>query len=192
MNQRCIENQTPPDLQLGAIVDDGEFFRNLKKDHVAKRYENDSDGDPRFGFKITKRHWKDANRQAGGLSVNLRSCIHSEVCSLTLLPCGEHYFHVAVLDLQAMNGSGLLTSPLVAQYSPVEETHNRCHFEIVPRDSTALGWMELGVLLDNPFPQAKVPSTEEEKSRADAACTQYRSYCDIRRWVRREDGKLAI
>jgi hypothetical protein len=190
MNQRCIENQTPPDLKPGATVDYGEFFRNLKDEHVVKRYGNDDNESPLYGFKLSTKHWKYADKQAGGLSVNLRSCIHSEVCSIALHPGSEDYFHVALIDLKAMNDCGLLASPLVAQYSPIEETHNRCHFEIVPLDGTVLKWMELRVFLDSPFPQVKVPSTSEEKGRATAAYTAYRSYCDIRRWVRRKDGTL--
>ena len=167
----------------------GQFFRNLKKEHVAKRYENDKE-DPQYGFKFTTRHWKYANQQGIGLSVNLRSCIHSEVCSIALHPGGEDYFHVARIDLQALNSCGLLTSPLVAQYSPIEETQNRCHFDIVPLDSTASGWMELQVLLDARFPRVRIPSTTEEKANALAAYTQFCSYCDIRRWVRQQDGTI--
>ena len=184
MNQRCIDQQTPPQMEMGQVVTEGEFFRNLKKEHVAKRYEGDDDDTPVFGFKLTTNHWKSADRQPGGLSVNLRSCIHSEVCSIAVHPDRESYFHVALIDLDALNRSGLLTSLLVAQYSPDEETQNRCHFEIVSLDGTVLKWMELRVSLDSAFPQAKVPSTNEAKSMAAAAYSQFRSYCNIRPWVR--------
>lgn len=192
MNQRCIEQQTPPEIVPGDVVSEGEFFRNLKKEHVTKRYEEDDNENPVYGFKLHKKHWRYADRQGQGLSVNLQSCIHSEGCSIALHPDGENYFHVAVLDVKAINACGLLTSPLVAQYSPAVKTQNRCHFDIVPSDGTALKWMELGVLLDDPFPPAKLPSTKDEKIRAATAYAQYRSYCDIHRWVRREDGKLTL
>ncbi len=193
MNQRCIDEQTPPRMQPGDLLTEGEFFRNLKKEHVVKRYEDDDNGNPVYGFKLSKKHWKYADRQSEGLSANLRSCIRSAACSIALHPGGEDYFHVAALDLKAINDCRLLTSPLVAQYSPNEQTHNRCHFEILPLEGTVLKWMELSVFLDTPFPKAKVPSTDEAKSRAAVAYTQFRSYCDIRRWVRREeDGKLVI
>jgi hypothetical protein len=180
-------------MESGDVLTGDEFFRNLKKEHVVKRYEDDDNENPVYGFKLSTRHWKYADRQSEGLSVNQRSCIRSAVCSIALHPGGEDYFHVAVLDLKAINDCGLLTSPLVARYSPNEQAHNRCHFEIVPLDGTVLKWMELRAFLDSPFPKAKVPSTDEEKSMAGAAYTQYQSYCDIRLWVRRkEDGKLVI
>lgn len=191
MNQRCIETQTPPDMERGAIVDDGEFFRNLKKEHVAKRYEKDPDGNPRFGFKIHKSHWKYADHQNGPLSVNLRSCMHTERCSIALQPDGEHYFHVAILNLRALNETGLISSPLVAQYSPREETHNRCHFEIAPLDGTVLQWMQLGMCLDSPFPSScKLPVPGPEEVQATAAHEQFQSYCRIVLWVRQKDGTL--
>jgi hypothetical protein len=190
MKQRCIENQTPPpDLEPGDTVDNGEFFRNLKKDHVAKRYAKDSDDNPRFGFKIRKCHWKYADHQTGPLSVNLRSCIHTEQCSIALQPDGEAYFHVAVLDLRALNESGLISSQFVAQYLPIDEAHNRCHFEIMPLDGTVLQWMQLGACFDTPFPSAcKLPAVGEEENQATAALKQFCSYCRIVRWVRQKDG----
>ena len=193
MKQRCIEQQTAPSIEHGDVVSEGEFFRNLKREHVSKRFAGDDDKNPAYGFKLSNSHWKDADRQGQGLSVNLRTCIHSEACSIAMHPFAEGYFHVAVLDLGAMNVSGLLASPLVAQYAPVEDTRNRCHFEIMPLDGTVLPSMALRVLLNDPFPPAaKLPSTNDERSRAAAAYTQYRSYCEIRRWVRREDGKLTL
>jgi hypothetical protein len=200
MNQRCIDEQTPPRtesgdaLAAGDLLTEGEFLRNLKKRHVVKRYEDDDNENPAYAFKLSPEYWKSVERQSGGLSVNLRSCIHSEVCSIALhRPGGEHFFHVAILNLRAINDCGVLTSPVVAQYTPNDETNNRCHFDLVSLDGTVLKWMELRVFLDSPFPKTKVPSTDEEKSTAAAANAQYQSYCNIRLWVRRkEDGKLVI
>jgi len=173
-------------------MDDGEFFRNLKKEHIAKRYGNDpDDDDPRFGFRIHKKHWRYADRQSGPLSVNLRSCMHTERCSIALQPDGEDYFHVAILNLRALNASGLISSRLVAQYSPIECPQNRCHFEIVPLDGTVLQWMHLAVCLDTPFPSScKLPAAGQEHDQATAAYEQFQSYCRIVRWVRKKDGTL--
>jgi hypothetical protein len=198
MNQRCIDNQTPPKLNAGEVVEDGVFFRNLKKSHIAKRYENDSDDHPRFGFKITKRHWADAASQ-GLLSVNLESCLHSAQCSIALQPVSEHHYHVAVLNLRKVNialetikSSDEPSSQLVAKYSPVESPRNLCHFEIQSKDGTILDWMKLRVLLDSPFPECRLPShdTEEERD-AITAYEKFKSYCKIARWIRSKDGGLA-
>jgi hypothetical protein len=190
MNRSCIENQTPPNLDLGAILEDGEFFRNLKREHVRKRFTADLDENPRFGFRIHKSHWKYAEQQSASLSVNLRSCMHRECCSIALQPGGEHYYHVAILNLGAINDSRLIPSKLVAQYAPIGET-NRCHFEIVPLDGTVLQWMALGVSLDSPFPPPdKLPAPGAEEVKATLAYEEFQTCCKIVHWVRQKDGAL--
>lgn len=189
MYQRCIDEQTPPGKQPGDTVDEGEFFRNLRKEHVAKRHQGDDEHQPEYGFKLHKRRWKYWDQQRSGLSVSLRSCIHSEVCSIALQPGGEDYFHVAVIDLGAINACGLLSSSFVARYEPAPP--NVCHFVIWPLDGTVLKWMELAELLDDPFPPAnRLPATPEEEAGAKSAYERYRSYIDIRCWVRKKDGSL--
>ncbi|MGD0899909.1 MAG: hypothetical protein ABR915_18910 [Thermoguttaceae bacterium] len=177
-------------MKVGDCVESGEFLRNLKKEHVVKRYAGDDDENPAYGFKLSKKHWKYADVQQGALSVNLRSCIRTERCSIALHPGGEDYFHVAIIDLGAINGSAVFP-PLVAQYRPIEEIPNRCHFEIIPRDGTVLQWMEVAVWLDAPFPPAaKLPATAKEKRTAAAEYAKYRHYFNVRRWVRGKDGVL--
>ncbi|HUT11266.1 MAG TPA: hypothetical protein VMY42_12265 [Thermoguttaceae bacterium] len=189
MYQRCIDHQTAPGNQPGDTINEGEFFRNLKKDHVAKCYGGDDEHQPEYGLKLRKRHWQYWGQQRSGLSVNLRSCIHSEVCSIALQSGGEDYFHVAIIDLGAINACGLLSSSFVAQYDPAPP--NMCHFVILPLDGTVSKWMELAEVLDTPFPPAnKLPATSDEKARARLAFDQYRSYIDVRRWVRKTDGSL--
>lgn len=194
MKQRCIEKQSPPEMELGNVVSEGKFFRNLKKEHIAKRYAGDDDDNPVYGFKLHKRHWKYADQQQGPLSVNLRSCIHSASCSIALHPDPDekNYFHVATIDLGAFNESEIFrSSPLVAQYQPIDDIPNRCHFEIVPRDGTILQWMMIGAALDEPFPPAnKLPASVEDIKMATEQHTKYRSFFDIRRWVRNKDGTL--
>lgn len=188
MSQQCIDQQIAPDMEPGDTLEHGQFFRNLKKKHVAKRYAGDDDGHPEYGFKFTKPHWIYADRQPGQLSVNLRSCMRSEVCSIALHPGGENYFHVAVIDLATLNQS--LDSSFVAQYSPLCD--NACHFEIMPLDGTVSKWMELGELFDRPFPPGKMPNSKQDKAKAAKEYAEYRAYCDIQRWVRRKDGSLQL
>lgn len=190
MYQRCIDEQTPPALRRGDVLDQGEFLRNLRKDHIAKRYPKDADDEPEYGYKLKTRQWRFWGQQVGGLSVNLRSCIHSEACSIALDPNGQDCFHVARIDLGALNTARLMTSPLVAQYDPARP--NECHFLILARDGTISVWMELATALDGPFPgDTKLPTNEEEQAQAKEACDRYRSLIDIRGWVRARDGTLS-
>lgn len=187
MSQQCIDQQIAPDMEPGDTVKHGQFFRNLQKGHVAKRYAGDDDSNLEYGLKLTTSHWKYADRQSGQLSVNLQACMHSEVCSIALHPEGENYFHVAVIDLAALNR--LLDSPFVAKYSRLPD--NKCHFEIMPLDGTVSKWMEIRELFDRPFPPGKMPNSKQDKAKAAKEYAEYRAYCDIRRWVRRkEDGSL--
>jgi hypothetical protein len=190
MYQRCIDEQTPPTLTRGDVVDQGEFLRNLKKDHIAKRYAKDTDDKPEYGYKLKSRQWKHWGEHVCGLSVNLRSCIHSEVCSIAIDPNGPGYFHVARIDLGTINHSGLMTSPLVAQYDPVPP--NECHFLILPRDGTVSVWMELATVLDDlSLDVVNLPTNEEEQAQAKTAYDRYRALIDIRAWVRARDRTLS-
>ena len=176
-------------MRPGDTRRDGEFFRNLRKEHVRRRNQEDDNDQPEYGYTLDRRHWQYWDKQRSGLSTNLASCIHSEVCSIALHPDGEDYFHVARIDLGAINRSGLLSSLLEAQYEP--DPPNRCHFVIVPLDGVATKWMELRNALDALLPRAsKLPTTDEEKAKARAACDKHRSLIDIRCWVRKKDGSL--
>ncbi len=191
MRQHCIESQTPPYLERGATVETGQFFRNVLRDQVKKRYEGDADENPVYGFKIHRRHWSHADRPPGAMSVNLATCMHSEKCSLALQRGGEQYYHVAILDLGAINSSDILNFVLVAQYKPVDDIPNHCHFEILPKDGVVMKWMEFCAVLDEPFPECKkLPGNEREQQEASKAAEQYRSFVDIKRWVRDRDGLL--
>ncbi len=189
MYQNCVDNQTPPNMKPGDTTPSGKFFRNLRKEDVAKRYEDDDNEQPEYGFKLKKRYWKYV-LQHPLFSTNLCSCIHTEECSIVLQPDNNRFFHVALIDLGVLNQSPLLTSQFLAQYKPVEESQNRCHFEISPTEGTALKWMQVGALLDDPFPEKQLPITPEEKARAKQEYQRYCSYFDIRGWVRKKDGTL--
>lgn len=177
-------------MERGDTIDHGEFFRNLKKEHVAKRYQGDDDHRPEYGFKLRKRHWKYWDQHRSGLSVNLQSCIHSEVCSIVLHSEADDYFHVARIDLGAINRCPSLSSSFVAQYDPAPP--NKCHFVILAFEGTVSKWMELADLLDDPFPPAKkLPTTPGETATARSAHENYRSYIDIRFSVRKANGSLS-
>lgn len=189
--QQCIDAQDPPELSRGDTVDTGRFFRNVRRDHVVKRYSEDDNDQPQYGFKIKRRHWQHANRPPGAMSVNLVTCMHSEKCSLSLQPGGENYYHVAILDLGAINSAQVLSFVLVAQYKPVDDIPNHCHFEVVPKDGVVMKWMEFSAVLDEPFPDCgKLPGNEQERQEATKAAEQYRSFVDIKRWVRNRNGTL--
>ena len=171
MRQKCIDQRTPPKMELGAVVKNGEFYRNLKKKHAPKRYSGDNDENPKYGYKIANNHWKSEDQHEGQLSVNLVACIHSEVCSIAIHPNAKDYFHVALINLDRLNEALLglnLNSPLVAQYRPI--TGNLCHFEIMPRDGTTLMWFALATFLDDAFPHPrKMPARWRPH---DARCRQ--------------------
>jgi hypothetical protein len=193
MYQKCIDQQTPSEKEPGAELDRGEFFRNLKKNHVVKRYEGDDNEKPRFGFKIHKRHWNYAQQQTGPLSVNQKSCIHSEVCSIALQPGNDDYYHVAVINLQSLNREIIEMKSdealfLVASYQPLE--NNRCHFELIPKNGTTLAWMAIAAFFDDPFPPGKMPADKEEERKADVAFKKFSSCIQIIRNVRDKNKSL--
>lgn len=184
LREQCVKNQTPPRIKRGDEEYAGYFFRNLKRKHVAKRYEKDKDEDPEYGYTITKRHWTEAGTAGGAFSVNLVDCIHSRECSIAIQPGSQEYYHVARINLAEVNGLSGLSTRFVAQYQPVEEDQNSCHFEILPTDGTILKWMELYEILEGPFPVGKLPQSKEEKRKAESECERYAQILQIRRWVR--------
>jgi hypothetical protein len=194
MYQKCIDQQTPPKMEPGAELDRGQFFRNLKKEHVVKRYSGDDSENPDFGFKIHKKHWKYAQQQSGHLSVNQKSCIHSEVCSIALQPGNDDYYHVALIDLHPLNKALVeLKSDdalyLIASYKPLE--NNRCHFEIIPKNGTVLAWMAISTFFDEPFPpRDKMPVGKVEENQARIAYERFCSCFHVIRWVRHKNGSL--
>ena len=158
MRQKCIDQMTPPVIQAGDTIDHGEFFRNLRKEHVAKRYDDGDEDRPEYGYKLHKGQWEYWDRQHSGLSANLRSCIHSEVCSIALHPDPDNYFHVALIDLAAINRCGFLSCSFVGQYKP--DGPNLCHFVIVPLDGVFLEMDGIGDRSERSLPGWKEASDE--------------------------------
>lgn len=192
MYQQCIDAQQPPSMQAGDAISSGVYFRNLKKKHSAKRYQDDADVDPIYGWKLSRTFWRDAEQQQGDLSVNQADCVRSPECSIAIQVSGDHYYHVAVINLGAMNRSNRLSCRFCAVYTPVDTPKNACHFEIVPEEGTVSRLQELMALLDDPFPPGKLPHSAADRATALQAWNDYRSICDTRRWVRNSDGSLAV
>lgn len=184
LREQCIEAQERPHMERGDTTEVRCFYRNLKPRHVAKRYEKDKDKDPEYGFTITRCHWKEADKAQGAFSVNLEDCIRSPECSIAIQSGSEEYYHVAWIDLAQVNRLGALSTRFVAQYKPVKEDRNWCHFEILPTDGTNLKWMELYEILEGPFPPGRLPQSEEEKRKAESECERYAQILKIHRWVR--------
>lgn len=185
----CVKRQSPPsNIQLGDVLPDGCFLRNLKKEHAKLRFQNDDPENPQYGRKLHPSFWRDATKQPGGLSVNDAKCTGSASCSIATQVDAHRYFHVASLDLGALNSLPELTTRIVAVYDPIDddvEKPNLCHFEILPEDGTVSKLQELMVALDNPFPDClKLPSDEVIEQKAENAWQRYQEILDIQPWVR--------
>lgn len=189
----CVQVQIAPELQKGETVADGVFLRNLaKKGEVSKRYANDDDEAPVYGYKLANKFWKNAV-QRGDLSLNEHDCVSSESCSIAIHPHASNYFHVAILNLAKINEC-LVGHSFVAQYDPLEEPPqgpNACHFELLPVDGSTQSLFALQTFLDSPFPQGKMPDSDKNRSDAKAAWEKYKQVVTIKRWVRSPDGELA-
>ncbi len=184
----CIDSQKTPAYVKGDTVDNGLFYRNLKrKGEASKRYENDDDSHPMYGFKLTKKFWKNAVSQ-DDLSLNEVSCTGSAGCSIAIHPYSDSYFHVATIDLGRVNEM-LSDHSFVAQYDPLEsppDGPNQCHYELLPVNGTTQSLFALQLYLDSPFPRGKMPnSTADCRTAEEATCT-YNQVVSIKRWVRED------
>jgi hypothetical protein len=153
----CLKNHARPALAKGQVLRTGDFYRNLKDADVAKVYQDDDNENPAYGRKVCHRHWKDAQKR-GGLSVNQVACIRSPACSLLIDNPAAKHVHVLGINLEAL--AARLQTPLVAQYRPVLEPDNPCHFEILSEE-------------DGGIPPGKMPRTPAEHARATTAREQY-------------------
>lgn len=178
----------PPKMRRGDTTAAGRFFRNLKQKHVSKRYRGDNDEEPRYGYRLTHKHSRDAQNQPGGFSVNQVACIRTPECSIAIQPGSEECHHVACIDLDALNASAALTTRFLAQYQPIVEHQNRCHFELIPEDGTATKWLELYEVMEGPPTQEKLPSTTEAEEEARLVAQRFAGIFSIHRWVRPRHG----
>lgn len=182
--EECVKNQIPPDMRRGDTTASGHFFRNLKKKHVSKRYRGDDDEQPRYGYSLTRKHSRDAQNQPGGFSVNQVACIRLPRCSIAMQAGSEEYHHVACIDLEALNGVKALTSRFLAQYQPIEQDQNYCHFELIPEDGTVTKWLQLQEVMEGRPTQEKLPSTWAAKEQARLVAQRFAGIFAIHRCVR--------
>jgi hypothetical protein len=105
-------------------------------------------------------------------------------------PGSEQYYHVARINLDALNEIGALTTRFLAQYRPIVEQQNRCHFELIPEDGTATKWLELYEVMEGPRTQEKFPSTREAEEQARLVAERFDRIFGIHRWVRPRNAPL--
>jgi len=188
-----VSAQVAPKLEKGDAIHAGVFVRNLKKtDDVTKRYENDDTESPLYGFKLTGKFWRNANK-TGDMSINLRDCVRSDDCSIAIHPNAEDFYHVARFDLAQVN-TILPLHPFAAQYDPLIEPPdgpNKCHFVLLPTEGTTQSIFALQSELDKPFPVCRMPDSNADKDAADAAASRYRRMVTILKWVRNREGSLS-
>jgi hypothetical protein len=192
-NEQCRKNCTPPpNLEPGAILHEGRFFRNLKRRDPAKRYQWDDDNAPVYGRKIRRDHWKNA-KSLGALSVNQVECIHSAACSLLMESAAAGHKHVLEFSLEAL--SRLIGESLVAQYSPSDgESANPCHFELGGLDSDQAIIMLIGDTLDEleqslPTVGKKQQMSEQTALEAQAAIAKIGEVWRLHYFPLGEDGE---
>ena len=129
-------------LQHGALLDDGEFFRN--QEDARNRFGHDP---PDLGYTLDpaahKWNWYEGEER-GGLSVNKVSCVCSRRCSAALHPTPDRFKWVVRIRLKEL--SKALSVQLVAKYRPIDEDgeKNPCHFELLP-DSSSIDEMVLQI-----------------------------------------------
>lgn len=163
--EACIKGQQPPRLNPGEVVSDGFFLRNLKKkEEATKRYPNDDDENPVYGFKLSTKFFNNAAKN-GDMSINESDCVLCEACSIAIHPHSSDYYHVAALDLGEINNC-MADHPFVAQYDPIVEPtdRNMCHFELLPLNGSTQSLHALQEFLNNPFPPGKMPDGKKTKS----------------------------
>ena len=163
----------------------------MKKNEVAKRFENDDDSNATYGYKLTKKFWNNAVQQ-NDLSLNEQNCVATEACSIAIHKQAECYFHVAKLDLATINLK-LIGHQFAACYDPLvapPDGPNSCHFELLPMNSSTQSLFALQTLLDSPFPPGRMPNSPTDRAIATIATNAYREVVEINRWVRDNDGEL--
>jgi hypothetical protein len=130
ISDRCPK--PPSALRRGDELRRGTFWHNLADGALSKRYSNDDDAEPRFGWRLRagKWRWRD-----DGLSTNIATCACGR-CS-TQFQSGKP--HAVLIDLAGFGK--LINVALVAQFDPLESPglegpDNPCHFLFVGEDES--------------------------------------------------------
>lgn len=171
---------TPPSIRPWQIKRDGNYYRNLSRNEVAKRYERDEDAQPEFGYKLKKTNkWRWTARDGQeGLSTNLTDCISSPICSILLHPNSDNYNHVVEIRLPQL--SMAIAMALVAQYTP--DQLNKCHFNVLPlEDDIDSVQRAIEDLLTRDFPPSRLPTSPKQVEQARIAKSKFDSVFMIHR-----------
>lgn len=173
----CIRTAKPPQYLPGTVIQHGAYYRNLKKQHVARRLAKGTDEPPIGGRRLTKKFYKDAEAQEG-FSVNCSTCQTQPSCSILLQPGPHHFEWVALIYLESM--ANLIGHALGAQYDPVGD--NACHYNIVPLDLGSVGfWMLMRDVLDDyesSFPKG-LPNTTAELVALEAKAAEFEHVIEL-------------
>ena len=181
--QTCLDRQQRPPLERSERREDGSYYHNLQRKHVAKRYENDDDDEPVFGFKLKDKVFR-LRPDESGPSVNEVECAGCPECSIAVHPTPQSFYHVLTIDLAELR-TRLPAHPFAAVFLPVKDPPNDCHFELLPMEGTTRSLQALRQEMDQPFPDGKkVPRDDEGRKAAADAWKDYRRLFPIRRWVR--------
>lgn len=165
--EECLVGASPPNEARGAERSSGGFLRCLKGREVTKRYGDDRDVDPEFGWRLRpeKWRWKDSDGEEG-LSCNLEGCFPCATCSISVHPAASQYRHVVTVDIEALSSE--LGMSVIAQYDPVSEEgqENPCHFNLLPEDEDIDDFLEaLTRILERVWPK-KFPRDQQNRSTA--------------------------
>lgn len=171
--EACEAGRTTPALQMGDARYDGSYYRNLARKALRKRYEKDSDPEPRHGRKLK---WKKAFRWDPGLSVNCADCLPEPACSIVLDEHAEK--HAYVLEISIAELSELTGVTTVAVYKP--NGNNVCHFELLPLDEDIEDLMKAFERVfdvkgksDPSWPDVRVPRSDEDMRAAGKMKAQF-------------------
>jgi hypothetical protein len=200
--EACRRKLERPALSRGDIRTGGRYFRNLRKDDIAKRRQEDPNDDPPHGRLVKPRHWKDAGRHSSGLSVNAADCMKSPTCSIELNRSADEFFHVLEIDLRALADELAVRSNgdpdrephvPIAQYSPLAHSadgvENPCHFDILPLSSRLPEFLlAMHDLLEGPFKEL-IPMKGRE-SEFQTAEEQYCRCAILHEYVRDKNATL--
>ena len=185
--ESCIQRQKKPSLNKGDLLQEGLFFRNLKKSDIAWNYHES----PEYGRRLKSfKNWSWTNDGRMDFSVNLVDCIQSAFCSIAVHPKSEDYEYVWEISLKKLNFyieefEGLDDDKYVALYAPIQA--NMCHFVIVPFNGTLSQIQIIGLLEklamrfppeNKSIPKGKRPNLGDE-TKADTAAANYRDFVKL-------------
>ena len=186
--ESCIQRQIKPLLNKGDQLQEGSFFRNLKKSDIAWNYPKSPDHGRRLkNFK----NWNLTNDNGQmDFSVNLIDCIQTAFCSIAVQSNSRDYKYVWEISLKKLNSyfedlEDLGGDAYIAQYAPVEE--NACHFVVLSLNGilSQIQFISLLEKLAMEFPpeDKSIPKGDRpihgDETKADIAAAKYRDFVKL-------------